>query len=312
MSFSPRFRAAGLIAAVAAACLLAVAPAAAEPIPEGTIFTTQWGGGQLYTSDPSSGALATVGAASGINWISGVDIDGVSGAGYAVTYVTDPVGDEQPGPSALYAVDASTGAITYLHDITRNGEPADGCLDLDYTGDEILVACDLDATASWIGSVDPSTGAATEIVPTMDRTQAIARLGDTLIAFGFEGVTNSVDLTTGAVTYLGLVEPGLYPAGADFNAAGVLYVSSRVSMDPFDLYIVDPVALTGDLIGPMGLDGVDVGAGEDLSVTGALPTQVVPTLASTGADASGIVCPALLALLAFAVGAVLVRRRRTA
>lgn len=306
-----RSRLLALGAVSAAAVLLAAGPASAAPIADGTIFTTGWYGGQLYTADSSTGALTTVGASSGTNWISGLDFDGTTGVGYAVTYLTDPVIEDGPyGDAQLFTIDPVTGLTTLVGTVTRNGEPVANCLDLDYTGGVILIACDYDATESWIGAVDPVTAAATQIVPSIDRTQAIARNGSTLIAFGFEGVVNSVDLTDGTVTPLGVLStPGLYPTGADFDAAGALFVASAGSMEPYSLWSFDVASLTGELIGPMGLDGEDVGSGNDISVTGTVGGSVpTATLPDTGFDTAPIALGALLALLAG--GALLLSSRR--
>lgn len=286
----------------AASIALVAAPAAAAPIADGTIFTPSWYGGQLYTASPTDGALTAIGSPSGVNLISGLDFDGDTGIGYAVTYATQSSDPDVPlGDSELYTVDPVTGAMASVGVITRNGEPVDNCLDLDYTAGVILIACDWDATESWIGSVDPATAAVTLVVPSIDRTQGIARQGDTLIAFGFEGVVNSVDLADGTITDLGIVATsGLYPAGADFAGDGTLYVSSHASMEPFNLYTFDVASLTGELVGPMGLDGADVGAGEDVSVTSLTPTDA-PALAATGLDAAPLAAGALLAALGAAL-----------
>ncbi|MGX5682750.1 hypothetical protein [Schumannella luteola] len=298
-----------LALAGAASLALVGGPAIAAPVPDGTIFTTAWGGGQLYTADPATGALATVGTSSGTDLISGLDVDSATGAGFAVTYYTPPEGGGSEGPAELYRLDPVTGLTELVGTVTLDDEPVFGCLDLDYTGGVILIACDWDATESFIATVDASTAAATVIVPSIDRTQAIARFGDSLIAFGFEGVVNEVDLVDDSVSHLGTVaSAGLYPAGADFDAGGRLYVSSMGSMEPYSLWTFDPTTLTGELIGPMSLSGSDVGAGNDISVTLAA-TADAPALAATGLD---VVPLGLAALLVALGGAVLVASRRRA
>src|SRR6187431_1979597 len=95
-------------AATAVAALLVSGPASAAPVADGTIFTTGWSDGQLYTANATTGELTTVGVSSGASWISGFDIDGTTGVGYAVTYLGDLVGDVY-GPAKLFSIDAASG-----------------------------------------------------------------------------------------------------------------------------------------------------------------------------------------------------------
>lgn len=300
-----------LAAASAAATVLVAAPASADPVPDGTVFVSGWYAGQVYTGTVTNPALAAVGAASGTNWMAGLDIDGATGLGYAVTYTTDPAEEDGPnGDAQLFAVDGATGATTLVGTVTRNGEPVEHCEDLDYTAGVILIACEYDVSTGWIATVDPVTAAATIVVDNVPRTQAIARLGDYLVGFGYEGVVYSADLTDGTVTDEGVVAtPGLYPAGADFDAQGVLYLSGRGSMEPFQLWTFDVATLTGVEIGDLALDGADVGVGEDVSVVGPAAIQpAAPTLPNTGTDATLPLAAAAALLLA---GLALLLRRRT-
>lgn len=303
----PSIRPAFALGAAATLVMLGAAPASAAPLPEGTILTAGWGSAAIYSASPTSGALTLVGPTDQY-YFGGLDVDSATGEGFAVTYSTSPTTD--PPTAALYSLDGTTGATVFIDTVTLGGDDVKGCTDLDYTAGVILVACDINGAESFIATVDPATAVATVVYPVIPRLNAIAvSPAGELYGVTFNNEVFLIDLVGGTYDDLGDTNVGIYVSGADFDQAGVLYISSARSMEPYVLATLDLTSLVGTVIGPLALDGAEVGAGQgDVSVTGTVPAVVpVATHPPTGYDAMPL---ALLTLALLAVGGVLLVTRR--
>jgi uncharacterized protein DUF6923 len=290
-------------------------PATAAPVdPADDFIVAEFNDDGLYSVDPSTGVSTLLGN-TGVDEVTGIDVDYATGEGYAVTW-----GDE--GVSELYSVDAANGTLTLIDPINDGDEYLySDCTGLDFSLLHVLTVTCGDPEAGYvIGSVDPLTAVLTPIVsqsPARFSALASNPLDGTLYAIEYDSgpVGSQLYRVSGSsIVFLGEItvpESSSSIYAADFDGSGVLHVINESDeTGDAQLGIVDLATLVltpgADLVDENG----DTFWSESLTVNG-VP---VPQLAATGTAVAvaPIGAAALLVLLFGGAALMLGRRHRMA
>lgn len=180
---------------------------------------------KLWTLNAATGAATLVGA-TGFNLQEGdMTIDPVSGK----IYVADGIGD------SLYTINKTNGVTTLVGAFGANGRDVSG---LQFIGTTLYGVALRDGAIDMLGTIDPLTGAFTNVGMTGTNCGVIAALGRDPVSgttflgcpstvFGSDNQLYSVNLSTGAVT-LTLALTGVGASISGFSTAGDPVILTRV------------------------------------------------------------------------------------
>jgi hypothetical protein len=215
---------------------LALGPAALASGPYGLVYNSSSypdGNDHLYQVNLSTGELTDLGFI-GADYIEAIDIlpDGtiIGMDGYTdnVWELNDPPGRLIGQTGFRYGVDA---AVSY--------HPHRDTL-YNLNGAETF-----DITHTWIYEINPETGHATYLAQNANIYVNSLAISDDGVAYAADNVFTdnfySVDLATGAMTFIGHMET-LFPSGfhMDFDCRGTLWATTSLSNDSHDvIYTID-------------------------------------------------------------------------
>jgi YVTN family beta-propeller protein len=222
----------------------------------------------MYTIDPTTGALASIGPPVS-TYGYGVDYgDGVNAGSLTVdpfgkfAYVTNSgnvwnYDDEADGILAMYTIDATTGALTSTGTINGNcpGLCFPSSVVVDPSGKFAYVAIGNNpesAGSVLMYTINATTGALTSVGTIATGTGPVSVAVDPAGKFAYVTNWNSndvsmytIDATTGALTFTGTIVTGTGPASLAVDPAGKFaYVTNSISND-VSMYTIN--ATTGAL-----------------------------------------------------------------
>lgn len=289
-------------AAVAAAVLLPLSASAAPVVGDG--FWTTDDDGTVLSVAPTTGAWTVVGTAAESPYFRGMDVDPLTGIGYAVA-------DGEAG-TQLYATDVAAGTQTPVGPVLTAGDagPVD-CFALDLTAGVLSAVCDVDAdgVSTWFGTIDPATQRFTPLTALAAPAGALAvKEGIATIIDGDDDVW-TLPVGGGIPLLVGTVagtsgDPEII--AADYDSAGTLWVVDAF-IDPMLLAELDASFAGVSSVELMGPEGEQVYTGT-LAITWAAPPA--PGLPGTGSSIVPQSILLIVSLFAITFGAgVLVSRR---
>lgn len=253
------------VGALVLASMFAAAPASAATLPEGQKITvverTSW---QFFDASPVDAALTPVSPAPGVlplgQYVEAVDVnDDGKGYGFATAFEEEEIEDcneEEvfcsflaPVGGWLFQADAKAGTLSGgIHALVPIGAgpdwvQADSCYAIDYSGGQILGACNIygdpEAEGDWpsedtayIGYLDPATGRLaplnTLVGEDFVELSAIAKNPKTGTIYGFEVLGGSTAVYVVTLDNQPLMGPGEEEweiTAADYDRDGTLWVS---------------------------------------------------------------------------------------
>lgn len=293
------------VSATALAVILPISAASAAPIPGDGFFTTD-DYGAVLALDPVTGIWQYVGVGNGTTYFGGMDVDPLTGNGYAVLNTAET-------PSQLFTVDVATGTLTSVGEVVYPaGETAlSDCRGIDFTAGLLSLACTVEAGSEFetlIGTVDfdgPDPAfTLVGILPAQADALAVAQG----VYYAIDAVTATVwtlpvgggiRQDIGTVTREGEFSPAI--AAADFDSAGQLWAID-MSRDAGDLLQIDLTTFAAAVTPFAGPDGENVNT-QSLTITGAPAAPApAPVLPGTGADTAAAPLLGAVAVLVLALG----------
>lgn len=310
---------AAAIAVLPVAAALALAPAMAAfalaPLPDTDEI---YSAGYYEEGDLGSGSFWQVlpGAPSTVETIATPHAEPESitdGAYSALSGVSYLIGYGYGPECELWSVDTVTGAYTFVAPITQTHETNE---DVPYLTEDCNAFEVLDNGTAYVTifnqqlyTLDLTTGVATFVADINDgedfftpSTISTDVTTGTTYALDWEGYVATLDLSTGLVTFIGQYLELSDTHDSDFDSAGTLWVTTWLEEFSNLVSIADPATpAVNEVDAPI--------EGWQTDSIWIKPAVVEPALAATGVD----VTPYLLGAAGlFAVGAVIVLRRRTA
>ncbi len=291
------------VSATALAVVLPISVASAAPIPGDGFFTTD-DYGAVLALDPVTGIWQYVGVGNGTTYFGGMDVDPLTGNGYAVLNTGET-------PSQLFTVDVASGTLTSVGEVQfPAGETAlFDCRGVDFTGGVLTLGCAVetgDGIVTLIGTVafDGPSPAFTQVGVVPAQADAIAIQAGVVYAIDAGSaevwtlpVGGGIPIVIGTVTRGDEFSPAI--AAADVDSAGQLWAID-MSRDAGDLLQIDLSTFAAAVTPFEGPEGENVNT-QSLTITWAPPAPA-PVLPGTGADTAAAPLLGALAVLALALG----------
>jgi hypothetical protein len=211
--------------------------------------------GWLLTIDPLTGAATPVGP-TGIMGDAGPSVPSLAVKSTGEIYTMSASSFN----AALYTIDASNGAATFLA-FTGLSSP-DG---IAFNGGDVLYAV---ANSNNLYTVDAATGAPTWIGPTGFSTKDIAFDPTDGTLYGCSPLDQiyTIDPATGASMLVGTTGLGGSTHAIFFDQEGNLFGSKGSMTTPYNLIAIDKESGAGTVVGPLGLTAV-IGLGARLATS---------------------------------------------
>ena len=295
------------VSATALAVVLPISAASAAPIPGDGFFTTD-DDGTVLALDPLTGIWQEVGVGTGTVYFGGMDVDPLTGNGYAVLNTRET-------PSQLFTADVATGTLTPVGEVVYPAGEMSlyDCRGIDLTAGQLSLACTVEAGAEFetlIGTVALDGPVVTFTLVGILPAQADALAVAQGVYIAIDAVTATVwtlpvgggiRADVGTVTRAGEFSPAI--AAADVDSAGQLWAID-MSRDAGDLLQIDLTTFAATVTPFAGPQGENVNT-QSLTITWAPPA---PALPGTGANTSlalplGAAAVLIVALGALAIGA---------